>query len=136
MSISILQQPASYSPAHNDLYYVVSGSNQTNNSFKFIFDVFADGNFISRHRLPLRLNQGLAVFNPAQVLKSLVSVDIPLQGEQGFQQNFYSNTNYNIQVGEEYIPTGSTSISSTTAIATGTTNLTYNAVYEFIDWQN
>ena len=63
MAITILSSPLSYTPAYNDINFVVDSTNKTQPNFNYIFDILINGSVVSRHRVPPRPSNNYGVFN-------------------------------------------------------------------------
>lgn len=133
MAITINQTPNLYSPAYNDLIFIVTSPNKTQAGFKYIADVYCGG-IVERVKNIPHPTYGAGVFNVGRIIESLVSSDIS-KTTYGFQRNLNSYTPFYIKFGEEY---GSAS-SGTTIYPNQTTSSTYyafNAELEFLKFQN
>lgn len=120
MSIIFTQQPQTITSAYNPNVFSFSGSNVSENSYQFIVNITFN-NQTYPFTYPTRQGTALGVFNAQKVIESQVTQDINLLGETGFTVCSNSVVQYVVTVGEQYIPSGSTILSSTTAIVTADT---------------
>lgn len=103
MAITINQQPQTFSPVYNPLVFVVDSDNNNQANFQYVFDVYFDGVFQTRHRLPARPVTGEGVFDASRIIEASVTHDIDLNyGALGFSANNNSFKKFYISFGEEY----------------------------------
>lgn len=76
MAFTQIQQPATFTPAYNDINFVVSSTNNGQPNFNYIFDVKINGAFISRHRIPARPDNGVGYFNAKRIVETYLSQSI------------------------------------------------------------
>ena len=76
MAFTQIQQPALFTPAYNDINFVVSSTNNGQPNFNYIFDVKINGTFISRHRIPARPDNGVGLFNAKRIVETYLSQSI------------------------------------------------------------
>ena len=99
-NITILQEPASVSPAYNNLVYKVSSINVAQPNFKFIADVQVAGQSFRLFKFPdPTFNTGS--FNVSKIVQSYIQGDID-KATFGFQENVLSEQDITVQFGEEY----------------------------------
>lgn len=73
MAISIIQEPLNYTPAYNDINFVVDSTNKTQPNFNYIFDIVINGSVVSRHRVPPRPSNNYGVFNAKRIVENYLS---------------------------------------------------------------
>ena len=117
MAFTQIQQPALFTPAYNDINFVVSSTNNGQPNFNYIFDVKINGTFISRHRIPARPDNGVGLFNAKRIVETYLSQSI------NFDQITVTNSSESIlalviECTEEF---GTT--------APGTTTTTFTTIY-------
>lgn len=76
MAFTQIQQPALFTPAYNDINFVVTSTNNGQPNFNYIFDVKINGTFISRHRIPARPDNGVGYFNAKRIVETYLSQSI------------------------------------------------------------
>ncbi len=105
MSITIIQSPKEYTPAYNPIYWVVDSDNKSEDGFQYVFDVYIRGVQVSRHRIPPRVNLGVAKFDCAKIVEAYVTHDISYS-TVAFERNTNSWADVVVHFGEEYIVAG------------------------------
>ena len=102
MSQTVQQSPAALMPAYNPIVTILTSSNQTEEGFQFICDLYPTGSStrISREKTPQN-PAGYGVFDSHSILKSYVSYDInpTLTGITAAPNSRYK---YDLKLGEEY----------------------------------
>lgn len=134
MAITILQQPQVYSPAYNDLIFVVSSDNNTEDNFQYVFDVYKGATFLSRHRLPTNPDNGWAKFDARRVIESYVEHDIDIATEN-FAPNVNSYEKFKVKFGEEYDVSGTKTLYAD--LATSNDIYAFNSIFDplnFVDY--
>ena len=131
MAYTILQQPASYTPAYNDINFVVTSTNNAQPNFNYIFDIKINGTFISRHRIAARPDNGYGLFNAKRIVETYISQSI------NFDQITVTNSTESIlalviECREEY----GTPAELKAIMATSTTVYCWNAVLGYSAWVN
>lgn len=129
MAISLYQQPDTVTPAYNDMFYLVDSTNKTQANFKYIFDVWYDGAFKHRFKVPPRPD-GYGVLNVARIIESLVTYDIEALTDFGILENPNSYKNIVLKFGEEY---GSTLVEYPNLAASNVVTA-FNASLEFLEY--
>lgn len=104
MAITIQQSPGSKQPAYNELVYVVSSNNYTQQNFRFVADIYISGvsspAYFRQKKSPHpTLNVG--VFDIHRIVENYISHDISTT-TYGFQRNENSGKQYQVKFGEEY----------------------------------
>lgn len=127
---TIHQQPDDYSPAYNDLIFVVKSSNYTSTNFSYLATLYI-GSDTFTIKAPAHPTYGSGVFNFGRIIENYVNSDI---GDTlyGFNRNSNSYISYYIKFGEEY---GST-ITQYTNITTTNVKYVWNGVLDFLQFQN
>jgi hypothetical protein len=110
MSLTIIQQPNSIEYGYQGFYFVLSGTNSSQTSYKYVVDVTcsniqnnlmnANELTVERFRIPQRINTQL-LFTPFAVLKSYFN-PIFTPTISAITENVTSVINYNLKFGEEY----------------------------------
>lgn len=135
MALTIINQPQKFSPAYNDLIFVVDSTNKAQTNFKYIGDLYFAGSSTPDARIKLFPRpDGYGVFNFKDVVKSYVNTDIAITASpnEGFKQNTNSYKAFTVQFGEEY---GTIPI-LTANLATSGTIYAHNSIVDFLDFQN
>jgi len=133
MAITVYQSPSSVTPVYNDMVWVIGSTNIAQTNFQYIVDVWYNGAFRSRFKLPARPDT-YAVFNGARVLESLVTYDIDY-ADAGIYTCPNMFENVVLKFGEEY---GSTVVEYTNLTASSVVT-SFNAsidVLDFIDFDS
>lgn len=126
---TISQQPALFSPAYNDLVFVVTSSNKTQTSFNYIATIYIGSDQITL-KSPADPTYGSGVFNFGRIVEAYVNSDID-KSTYGFQRNTNSYIGYYVKFGEEY---GST-ITQYLNITTSVVKYVWNGVLDFLETQ-
>lgn len=118
MALTIVQQPSGSNMAYTRLPYVISGStNDTQPQFRYVMDVYLSGSsdLITRVTQPLN-PAGVAVFDPSRIFQDTVNYDNNwyTTGSIELDKSLYT---FNVQFGEQYGTSTSSSVSITTNIA-------------------
>lgn len=129
MAISFYQEPDSPTPAYNDMHFLIDSTNKAQANFKYIFDVWYDGIFQHRFKIPPRPD-GYGVLNVARVIESLVTYDIEGDTDFGILENSNSYKNIVLKFGEEY---GSTLVEYPNLSASDVITA-FNAALEFLEY--
>jgi hypothetical protein len=131
-NLTIQQAPEEFTPAYEDIIYVVSGINNAQDNFKFIADVIVNGESTRLAVFP-DPTYGTAVFNFKDILQNYVTSDIDTT-TYGFQECANSIKEYTVQFGEEY----GTDSSGTTVYANQitSTKYAYNGIIDFLPFQS
>lgn len=133
MAVTILDTPEIYSPAYNDIVFVVTSDKKTQANFRYIADVYIGTDMI---RLPLlpHPTYGSGAFNVGRIVETYVNSDIS-KDTYGFQQNLNSYKSFYVRFGEEY----GLSTSGTTVYPNQVTSSTiygWNSNIDFLPFQN
>lgn len=133
MALTIIQQPQRFSPAYNDLIFVVSGTNNTQDNYKYVADIYlySSTSYDFRLKESPRLD-GYGVFDVHQIIQNYLSSDISIQSSEGFIKNTNSYKAFSIKFGEEF----GDPPSLTADIETSGTVYAHNAIVDFLDFQN
>lgn len=118
MALTIVQQPSGSNMAYTRLPYVISGStNNTQPQFRYVMDVYLSGssNLITRVTQPLN-PAGVAVFDPSRIFQDSINYDNNWYTTSSIHLNPSLYT-FNVQFGEQYGTSPSSSVSITTNIA-------------------
>lgn len=133
MAVTVYQSPNSVTPVYNDMVWVIGSTNIAQTNFQYIVDVWYNGAFRSRFKLPARPDT-YAVFNGARVLESLVTYDIDY-ADAGIYTCPNMFENVVLKFGEEY---GSTVVEYTDLTVSSVVT-SFNAsidVLDFIDFDS
>ena len=133
MAITIKKTPQQYEPVHNELPFVVSGSNNTETNYKYWCDVWFEGSTTYDYRLFKFPNpDGYGYFNLNTILRSYTKGDLEILGDdaEGFSQcpNMYKP--FNVYFGESYGATGTV----TSGLVSSGTYYTYDGSLEWDEW--
>lgn len=137
MPTSILSTPQLIQPVYNPIYVRVSSDKTAEQAFMFVFDLYVNGNFVHRDRLPIIPATNECEYSPAGILESYLSYDLT-HNLTGTTASTNCVDYYEIITGEEYINpwrfasnglvgSGSTYSGYTTFYTTGTTANPYVA---------
>jgi hypothetical protein len=133
MPFTVTTQPLAYSPAYNQLDYVVYDSTYAGKvDFKYIFDLYVDGALVNTTKLYPRTG-GYCIYNPAKIIQDYVSAAyIPaLVGPSiGYTAELVT---YYVVFKTEYIVDD---VETTFTMLTGDTKMTWNAAATFMDAMN
>jgi len=131
--MTITQTPQKFSPAYNELVYVVESTNESQPNYKYICDIYAADGATRLARIK-RIPQpdGYGLFDLHRILENYVSFDIDAS-TIGFASNGKSYYGYVVKFGEEYgsDPSGPTQYLS---LVTDTKRYIVNAVFDFPDF--
>lgn len=139
MSIVIRQQPQKYTPAYNDMVYIVTSNNTAQDNFKYVCDVYVPsvssvaGNHVARMAAPAHPTVGSGRFDISGIVRQYVDSDISKSG-YGFQTCPNSYEKYFVTFGEQYGPSSGVTVYAN--LSTGTTKYAYNACLDFKRFQN
>ncbi|CAB5218064.1 hypothetical protein UFOVP208_46 [uncultured Caudovirales phage] len=105
--INFLNKPVDYSSAHGDLVYVVIAPEYNSNpsafvNFKFIMDLFIDGNRISTLKAFPAPTTHYGVFNIGNIIRNYVNSDFNPSGFLNQQDFLNSSKRVTIQIGVEW----------------------------------
>ncbi len=136
MSITIKDQPQTFSPVYNNNDWIVDSDNKANTSFRYVADIYVSGvTGFTRLKADADPSFGFGRFDVGRVIESFVNqeqlFDLDLTNH-GFQRNAYTNMRYDIHFGEEYESGGTITVfpDLTTAIE----NYGFNSVKDFEDF--
>jgi hypothetical protein len=135
MAITINQEPATYSPAYNPLFFVATSDNTAEDNFNYIVDIYWSSTFQTRHRLPARPDNGRCLFDASEIVQNLITHDIDNSGTGYFFRNLNSFLKFQIKFGEEYDVAGVSTVFAD--LATSSNIYAFNASLhpdEFINW--
>jgi hypothetical protein len=117
MAITINSTPASYSSAHNALWYVVSSNNSTQTNFKYVFDIQVGGATVATVK-NFPDSGGYGVFDAAPIIRNYFSSGFSTSGSSLLQYaDGFLHVDYTIIFGEEYGGTTYTNLTSSTGKA-------------------
>ena len=127
MAISLIAKPQSITPAYNEVKYIYDSTNNGEEGFRYIYDIYPSGvgTKIAEYRLLPNLD-GYGEIDLSRLLQGYVSYDF-------FKTNttFYDATNcsytYTVKVGEEYIET----VSYTSSLTQNGTYVKITATHAF-----
>jgi hypothetical protein len=131
MAITINQYPAVYSPAYNDLIFHAISDNVDEPNFQYSCDIYINGTFTTRHRVPPNVIGGVCKFDARKVIESYVTHDIDSTTED-FAKNENSWVYFQIKFGEEYDVAGVKTL--TADMTTSATIYAYNSIFDFNDF--
>jgi hypothetical protein len=98
----ITQTPNTFSPAYNELVYVVHSDNQSAPNYKYICDIYtADGTTRLARVKRIPQPDGYGVFDIHRIIENYLSHDLD-PGTSGFTANTKSYAGYIVKFGEEY----------------------------------
>jgi len=133
--MTITQTPQKFSPAYNELVYVVVSTNETQPNYKYICDIYAaDGSTRLARIKRIPQPDGYGLFDLHRILENYLSYDIDAS-TAGFTSNSKSFYGYVIKFGEEY-GSGSSGPTQYLSLVTDTKRYIYNSVFDFPDFIN
>lgn len=100
MAITVDSAPGPVQPVYQPFFFQVQSSNYTQPQFRFIFDVYKNGSFVERVKMPSKPGTNIAIFSPARILENYLSYDIYNFSNDASQDNCVAQ--YQVQFGEEY----------------------------------
>ena len=104
MSIVTIGTPEKFAPVFNPIYFYVSSTNDIQEGFKYVVDLYNDDTnvFITRYKFYPRPNDLFGVIDINQILASQIgySFDQTLNSIDVGTENYI---NYRLEVGEEYV---------------------------------
>jgi hypothetical protein len=128
----ITQNPQTYSPAYNELIYVVHSDNHALANYKYICDIYAaDGTTRLARIKRIPQPDGYGVFDLHRILENYLSYDINASAT-GFTSNAKSFCGYIVKMGEEY----GTDPLQYLDLATDTKRYVFNGIFDFPDFIN
>ncbi len=132
MSMTINQSPNDWTPAYNDMVFVVDSTNKAQTNHNYIAQLYIGSDVITL-KCPPDPTYGKGVFNVGRIVESYVNSDV---GDNGYTGGFIQNGNsivpYYVKFGEEY---GST-VTQYLAQTTTAYKYAWNACLDFVDMQN
>lgn len=125
MAITINSAPANYSSLHSALYFVVSSTNSAQTNFKFVCDVYVNGNLVTRLKSFPQPSSSKGIFNVAPIVRNYWnSYFKPSSSAISYTGNDIY-VEYEVKFGEEYSGTTYTNLEEQSAFA-------YNYVQDFL----
>jgi hypothetical protein len=131
-ALAINQQPRQFQPAYNDLIFVLTSPNNTQDNYKYLIDITVGSDVIRLKCFPDPV-YGSGVFNIGRILETYVTSDLDVT-MYDFQQNTNSFKKYSVAAGEEYGP--SSGITEYTAIAISGDLYVWNGWVNYLKFQN
>jgi len=129
----INQSPSKFSPAYNEVVYVVSSTNQSQPNYKYICDIYAaDGTTRIARIKRIPQPDGYGMFDLHRILENYVSLDINAT-TFNFTTNAKSFYGFVIKFGEEYGPS-TTGPVQYLGLVTDSKRYVYNAIFDFPDF--
>ena len=131
--MTITQYPSKFSPAYNELVYVVQSSNISQPNYKYICDIYAaDGSTRLARIKRIPQPDGYGLFDLHRILENYLSYDIEAS-TSGFTTNGKSYYGYIVKFGEEYgsDPSGPVQY---LALITDSKRYIFNAIFDFPDY--
>lgn len=101
MAITLIQQPDDFTPAYNDIIWVVDSDNKGNCKFKYICDVYVDSVKVFRDKKYPDPQFGYGVFNLGRVLENYSANGLNIFQELK-EQRSENYIQYYLEFGEEY----------------------------------
>jgi hypothetical protein len=128
MAITINSTPANYSSLHGALYFVVSSTNSAQTNFKYVCDVYVNGNLVTRLKSFPQPNTSKGIFNVAPIVRnywnSYFKPNISTNNAISYTANDIY-VEYEVKFGEDYGGTTYTNIEEQSAFA-------YNYVQDYL----
>lgn len=104
MAISIHQQPQLFTPAGNDMTYAVSSTNIAQTNFKYIFDVYINGSFVTRELRSQHPTYGTGVMDIKKLVSPSITSDFSITNTNGIVKNTNSFVTVQVKCGEQFGP--------------------------------
>lgn len=138
MSIVINQTPALYSPSFNELNFVVTSSNSSQDNFKYVCDIYVNGSVGYTFRIAQSADPdtGKCRFDISNFLRSYTTSNPDnTKGDDGFETCGNSIVRYTCKFGEEYglLSSGVTVYPSMT---NDSERYAWNSVFDAYDFKN
>lgn len=112
MAITVNSEPASYSSAHDSLWFVVSSNNSTETNFKYVFDVQIGGATVATVK-NFPDEGGYGVFDAAPIIRNYFASGFSTSGSSLLQYaDGFLHVDYTIIFGEEFGGTTYTNLTS------------------------
>lgn len=104
MSIITIGTPEKFAPVFNPIYFYVTSTNDINEGFKYVVDLYDDDSniFITRYKIYPRPNDLFGVIDINQILASQISYTFD-QTINYIDVGLEDYINYRLEVGEEYV---------------------------------
>lgn len=106
MAISLIAKPQTFSPAYNQLKFIYDSTNNSEEGFRYVFDVYESGtsNKIGEYRPLPRYSDGYGEIDLSKLLQAKLTLTYSNSTTQDVvaPNNFYK---YDVKVGEEYVVT-------------------------------
>lgn len=104
MSIITIGRPEKFAPVFNPIYFYVTSTNDINEGFKYVVDLYDDDSniFITRYKIYPRPNDLFGVIDINQILASQISYTFD-QTINYIDVGLEDYINYRLEVGEEYV---------------------------------
>ncbi len=140
MAITLKQEPKGYAPVYNPIEWVIDSDKKTEDSFKYVADVFVSGvttPAFFRLKTQAHPTLGFGVFDIHRILENFLTSNID-KSTFGFQRNDSSFVKYDIKFGEEFdaVPAQSSGTTVFPDLLVKTDNFVINAAQEFLDWKD
>ncbi|HEY3526034.1 MAG TPA: hypothetical protein VGK47_07550 [Nitrososphaeraceae archaeon] len=100
--INIYQQPQVFTPAGNDMSYVVKSDNIAQTNFKYIFDIYINGVFVTQELRSQHPTYGTGVLDIKKIVSPSVLSDFLLTDTDGVTKNTQSFCTVQVRFGEQY----------------------------------
>jgi hypothetical protein len=104
MAINIIQQPAKFTPAYNEQWFVCRSTNAAQANFKFVIDIYFLGNVNYTRRIKRNIYPGTSdrlIVDVHRIIENYLTDDIDLATDE-IELNNNSWRAYTIKIGEEY----------------------------------
>lgn len=110
MALTILSQPGSYCSVTNDMLFIINEATKANDpvnypDYKYILDVFYDGNRIARLKAyPDPVNK-FGIFDLSPIIRNLINIEVPYGlklSSISEKVDYYNRISYSLELGEEY----------------------------------
>lgn len=132
MAITIITEPVTYSPVYNGLKYKVSSDNTNETNFQYIFDIWYDGSFRTRHRVQPNPETGYGLFDAMRIIESTMTNDPLTDLDTTFINSPNCFKKFYIEFGEEYDVAGVLTLFD--GLETSADVYAYNGVYDYLDF--
>ena len=134
MAITINQNPKTYSPAYNEINFLVTSTNVAQDNFLYVCDVYITGVTPTYFRLKAAQDptSNKAVFDIHRIIENYLTTNID-KSTYGFQRNTSSWVEYTCKFGEEYgLSSSGTTVYADLTVASA--KYAFNGLWDFLEF--
>ena len=139
MAITIDKRAPLHSFVYNPIWWVVQSTNTAQDNFRFICDIYINGQTFAgasyiRLKVPTDPVENKGVFNPNSILERYLTYDISIAaaGAEAVKQAPNSVIQYTLKFGEEYGP--SSAVTAFPDLAVTGNHYAYNGIIDHLDY--